>query len=238
MDIKQINKLENSLNYVFKDKDLLLQSLSHPSLNHSQNTKKLILDYERFELLGDAILNFVITEILFLNYKNFNEGKLAKIRATLVCKDTICKIAANIDLASYIIMTEGEETSGGRKNANNIENAMEAVLAAIYLDSDIETVKKIILSHWHTLLTNSHSVTTDPKTALQEWSQEQFHLIPEYKVIEKTGPAHSPFFIVNVEVKPYSATGTGHSIKAAEKDAAKNILDKIDIKKNHHERLL
>src|SRR5262249_6874334 len=145
---KHLPGLEQLINYHFKDKSLLIEALSHPSLKQHGHSVALQRNYERLELLGDAVLGFVITEILFKNFAEFNEGKLARIRSNLVCKDMLCHVAAKLKLADYIIMTEGEEISGGRSNPNNIENAMEALIAAIYLDSDIHMVRQVIQNLW------------------------------------------------------------------------------------------
>ena len=118
------NKIEQVTGYRFNKGELLIEALSHPSLKQHIQKHQISKDYERLELLGDAILNFIITEFLFKNLAHHDEGTLAKARSFLVCKETICKIAAAINLADDIIMTHGEEISGGRSNPNNIENAM------------------------------------------------------------------------------------------------------------------
>ena len=136
---QHIAGLENALNYKFKNLALLKEALSHPSLKQHDNT---IVDYERLELLGDSILGFLITEMIFNNFLFYEEGSIAKIKAYVVSRETIVKVAETLCLSEYILMTIGEEKSGGKTNQNNIENVMEALLAAIYLDSDIHQVKK------------------------------------------------------------------------------------------------
>jgi ribonuclease III len=220
-------KLEKLLGYNFKDKNLLIEALSHPSLK--QHSSSQYVDYERLEFLGDAILSFLITEILFSNFADYDEGKLAKIRAYLVCKETLCKVAAKLNLSNYIIMTQGEELSGGRDNPNNIEDATEALIAAIYLDSDINIARKIVQNLWADFIVVKDLTNYDPKTPLQEWAQSKGFPVPIYKVINKKGASHSTTFTVSVTVKGHSQTGTGHSIKEAEKDAARELLRTIGL---------
>lgn len=222
------NDLEKLLGYNFKNKELLVEALSHPSLrqHHEYKDDK---DYERLEFLGDAVLNLVITEILFSSFKDYNEGNLAKIRSYLVCKETICMVGAKLTLKDYIIMTYGEEVAGGRDNPNNIENTTEALIAAIYLDSDIETTHNIIGKLWAEFINVKDLTDYDPKTALQEWAQAREHHLPIYQLIKREGVAHSSIFTVLVKVKDYEQTGAGHSIKEAEKDAARSLLHRLKL---------
>ncbi|WP_250312126.1 ribonuclease III [Rickettsia endosymbiont of Oedothorax gibbosus] len=221
-------KLEQDIGYSFNDKDFLLEALSHPSLK--QNTLKhgIQKNYERLELLGDTIINFAITEILFKNFSTYNEGKLAKIRAYLVCKELLCKVAAKINLSNYIIMTYGEELLGGRQNPNNIENTMEALIAAIYLDSNIDTVKKIIYDLWYEFIDIIDLADYDPKSTLQELAQKKGSEKPVYQVIKREGSPHATIFTVLVQMDEYQQTGTGHSVKEAEKVAARKLMNYLN----------
>lgn len=224
--MESFEKLENLLGYNFKNKELLIEALSHPSLrqHHDYKANK---DYERLEFLGDAVLNLIITEILFKNFRNYNEGNLAKIRSYLVCRETICLVGAKLNLKDYIIMTHGEEIAGGRNNLNNIENATEALIAAIYLDSDINTIHNIIQNLWAEFIKVKDLTDYDPKTALQEWVQSKEHHIPIYQFIKREGVAHLSTFTVSVKIKDYEQIGIGHSIKEAEKNAARELLNRL-----------
>ncbi len=222
----QIKELENAINYAFNNKSLLIEALSHPSLKQRQS-KTPIKNYERLELLGDAILNFIITELLFKRHATGSESKLAKIRACLVGRDSICAVASEFDLSKYIIMTLGEEHGGGRNNPNNIENTMEALIAAIYLDSNIETITQIVKNWWGSFLVTDNDIN-DPKSELQEWSQSNGGDKPIYTVIQREGPSHCSTFTVIVKVQIYQATGQGSSIKAAQKQAAQKLLEEIN----------
>ncbi len=219
--------LEDSINYKFKNLDLIHEALSHPSLK--QNDTKWPKDYERFEILGDSILGFLITEILFNKYQKSDEGSIAKIKAYLVSKDTLCRVAGKINLADFILMAKGEEHSGGRINPSNIENTMEALIAAIYIDSNIDQTRVVIKNLWSELLDNFDINQMDPKTVLQEWSQSKQYGIPNYEIIEKAGKSHTPNFKVSVIIGDYKEIGYGKSIKNAEKAAAKKLLDRLGI---------
>jgi len=221
---KQIAGLENALNYKFKNLDLLKEALSHPSLKQHDNT---IADYERLELLGDSILGFLITEMIFNNFLFYEEGSIAKIKAYVVSRETIVKVAETLCLSEYILMTVGEEKSGGKTNQNNIENVMEALLAAIYLDSDIHQVKKIVQNLWFKYIENIDFSAIDPKSSLQEWMHHKNHTIPSYEVINKEGPVHAPVFTVQVTARQHKQIATGKSIKEAEKEAARRLLYKL-----------
>lgn len=221
-----IKELLRNLKYDFQNTDLLMESLSHPSLNNNKSGKNHnYTNYERLELLGDAVLSLIITEFLFQSFIEYDEGMIAKTRAALICKDTICEVANKINLPKAIIMSYGEEASGGRSNINNIENAMEALIAAIYLDSNINIIKNIVLTLWSPFLSRIDEIKAEPKTTLQELVQSQKLGIPIYEVIQRTGPAHMPNFEVAVYVGNHKKTGTGASIKSAEKEAAIKMLN-------------
>lgn len=224
--IEQIQELERKISYIFQNNDLVYESLSHPSLKQHPGSNKL--DYERLELLGDAVLSMVITEELFNRYLNYDEGKLAKIRANLVCKERICEVADQISLQNYIAMTKGEEISGGRKNPNNIENAMEAVIAAIYLDGGFHAVRKVILYLWGRYFQLDLQSIEEPKSSLQEYAQGKAMEIPRYEVLSKEGKDHDPKFKVKVILSDGSADyGEGRTVKSAEKLAAQNLLKQL-----------
>ncbi len=221
------SQLEDKINYKFKDISLLKEALSHPSLKqHDINAK----DYERLELLGDSLLGFIISEMIFSNFSNYQEGQIAKIKAYAVSKDTIVKIAQTLHLANYIIMTEGEEKSHGRENPNNLENVMEALIAAIYLDAGIIKTKEFVHKLWYEYIHDLDFDTIDPKSALQELTQHLYHNMPLYKVIEKTGLMHSPIFTVQVSAASHTQIAKGKTIKEAEKEAALKLLQVLSTK--------
>ncbi len=235
-------KLESLLGYKFSNLSLLKEALSHPSLKQDifdKNVKSYkkyantssdlpeYVDYERLEFLGDAILDFLITEMLFKKFSRHNEGGLAKIKAFLVSKEILNRISEKICLPEFIIMTKGEEFSGGRDNPSNIENVMEALIAAIYLDSDIDNTKLITENLWQDYLQDFDYDSVDPKTSLQEWSQKYKAKIPKYEITSRSGPDHSPIFTIKCLIDELSSVASAKSIKAAEKLAAKKLLDSI-----------
>ena len=148
------------------------------------------------------------------------------MRSNLVCKESIAKAGESVGISNFIIMTEGEENTGGRDNINNIENATESLLGAIYIDSgSLDIPKKTIHQLWGSMLENPE--INDPKSSLQEWAQSSGKGIPNYIVTKQEGSIHEPFFTVKVTIKGYSAKGSGSSKKNAEKDAAQQLLSTL-----------
>lgn len=223
-----MEELEKILNYNFKNKELLKEALTHPSLS----VNKKIKNYERLEFLGDSILSMVIIEYLYKKYKNEKEGQLSKRKSYLVSKDILSNIARNMNIGKYIIMTKGEEKSGGRDNKNNLENVMEAIIGAIYLDSNIYTVRKFILNIWEPIDKEEKTPHNDPKTKLQEWSQKIYKQTPEYKLIkeEETADNRKIFYIKLTLPNGINLKDSGYNIKEIEEKLAQNMLKTIEKK--------
>ncbi|MGC0371573.1 MAG: hypothetical protein DGJ47_000262 [Rickettsiaceae bacterium] len=219
-----ITKLEAKLDYQFQNYDLIEEALSHPSLKQHTASAK---NYEKLEILGDSILGFLATEMIFHSSEKLNEGDIAKIKAHIVSREVISKVAKQINLAQHIIMTPGEEKSGGRINASNLENSMEALIAAIYLDSNISTTQKIVRSLWSKHMSNIDLNNTDPKSQLQELCHKELKETPQYKVINRHGEDHSPLFEVEVRVSSCYQTAKDNSVKKAEKRAAKLLIQQL-----------
>ncbi len=223
MSSKDIEVLEDVLEYRFKDKKLLIEALTHKSFKQSY-------DNERLEFLGDAVLDLIVGEYLFFKFKNSDEGKLSKIRASLVNEDGFDKLARSIDLGDYIYLSNAEENNGGRDKPSLLSNAFEAVIGAIYLEAGLQTVKEIAIK----LLEKNYkdisldSLFRDFKTTLQELTQARFGLTPEYKVIASRGPDHKKEFeiAVIIEEKEY-ARAVGKSKKIAQQEAAKQALEQL-----------
>ncbi len=214
---KNIKILQEQLGYEFQDKSLIVEALTHKSY-------KQPYDNERLEFLGDAVLDLVVGEYLFFKFRKSDEGKLSKIRASLVNETGFEKLARALNLGDYILLSNAEENNGGREKSSLLSNAFEAVMGAIYLEAGLEVVSKIAI----TLIESNHdeisldSLFRDFKTILQELTQARFGITPEYKVLSSSGPDHLKEFEVGVfiEGKEY-ARAIGKSKKIAQQESAK-----------------
>lgn len=226
---KNFEALQQTLGYTFENIQLLEKALTHPSLSRLRGTGKKLFNYERLEFLGDGVLGLIIAELLFSLFKDENEGALAKRHAALVRGETVTAIAIELSIGEHILMAEGEEQTGGRQNASNLENTLEALIGAMYLDGGLEIVKAFVLQHWTPKAQAMKKPPKDPKTALQEWAQARKLPIPEYKAIKTEGPAHLPLFTIEVSVKGQEKLqATGKSKKLAEKKAATAMLEILE----------
>lgn len=214
--------IEHILSIKFKDKKLIEQALTHPSFS------KTGADYERMEFLGDHVLGIVMAEILYKKFPDENEGQLTKRLAALICGETLVKIAKNLKLGEHLKMAQSEVAAGGRENRSTLENAMEATIAAIYLDQGMEVARDFITRSWADAIDNMQLPPKDAKSSLQEWAQGRALPLPEYEVISTTGPSHAPVFEVVVKVQGLEPkTGKGSSKRIAEQEAAKEVLKNI-----------
>ncbi len=212
-------RFQEIIGYEFKDISLLEQALTHSSFANENRLPKGS-DNERMEFLGDAVLEIVSSEFLYLNYKELPEGKLSSFRASLVCEASLFISCKDIDIASYIRMSKGEETTGGRKRASILTDAFEAVIGAIYLDGGIEPAAKFIKA---TALNDIEhkKLYHDSKTKLQEVVQAHFSGGPSYVLVKEDGPDHMKSYTVALMVQDKEISqGSGSSKKAAEQDAA------------------
>ncbi len=218
-----IEILEEILNYRFKDKKLIIEALTHKSF-------KQPYDNERLEFLGDAVLDLIVGEYLFKKFSKSDEGKLSKIRASIVNEAGFDKLARSINLGEYIFLSNAEENNGGRDKASLLSNAFEAIMGAVYLESGLEVVNKIAID----LLEKNYddisldSLFRDYKTTLQELTQARFGITPEYNVIASRGPDHKKEFelAVVIEGKEY-ARASGKSKKIAQQEAAQMALEML-----------
>lgn len=219
------DELEKKLNYTFKDKKLLEEALTHPSMSYN----KKHFNYEKLEFLGDSILSMVIIEYLFKKHTNETEGELSKRKAFLVSKDVLYQIAKNIELGKFIIMTAGQEQCGGRSNINNLENVVEAIIGAMYLDANLEVVKNFILNTWVKFDEEKIKAPKDPKSELQEIIQKKFKVLPEYKLLRtETIDDNRQVFYMLLSVPEYGCIeSSGYNIKQVEKELAVIMLGKI-----------
>jgi ribonuclease III len=224
--VADIRKLQKILGVTFNQSALLEEALVHSSYIN-ENPGSSINHNERLEFMGDAVLGFIMAERIYRELPDLSEGEMTKARATLVRGDTLARIAGEIGLGDFLYMGKGEEASGGRTKAPNLAGALEAVIAAIYLDQGIYAAKivvsKIFEKEWEKLV--SQGVEEDYKSKLQEIVQRKYQTAPIYKLIGEDGPDHDKTFTVEVVVKgKWFGTGQGKSKKLAETEAARIAL--------------
>jgi len=226
---KQIALAEKYLGINFNDKDLLKKALTHGSFAYEAGEGQKDI-YERLEFLGDAVLNFVITDFIFLRFPKFHEGDLARLRANLVNAQVLADLAQEIRLGECILLGKGAELSGGRERTSILSDSYEAILGAIYLDQGIERVKTFILQKFRDLILKSVSAErlSDDKTALQEYVVSKFSVMPDYEIVLEEGPVHERVFSAEVSVSgKVWGCGMGGSKKKAELAAAKEALEAL-----------
>ncbi|RDD35634.1 Ribonuclease 3 [Wolbachia endosymbiont of Cylisticus convexus] len=228
MNIKILNDtISKVINYKFTDHAILEEALTHPSVN-KRNSENQIVSYERLEFLGDSVLNMVVSAMLFKMFPKEKEGALAKRKTDLVCGSTIANVAKEVELGNFIIMNNSERYNGGRCTLKNLENSLEALIGAIYIDGGFESVEKFIIRHWEKLAKDILDPPQDPKTSLQEWTQKNKLPLPEYELVKQTGPAHNPEFTISICIENYGkVSASAYSKKIAEQKAAELMLEKI-----------
>lgn len=212
--------LEQRLGYTFRDRQLLVTALTHTS--YANEDKGRSQHNERLEFLGDSVLSVVVSEYLFSQNRNLPEGQLTRIRASLVCEDSLFGFAMQLGLGEYLRLGRGEEKSGGRTRPAILADAFEALIAALYLDGGLELARGFILPY----VKAAHATAHDYKTRLQEVVQQNPEERVRYEVVEQTGPDHAKHFVVEVHLNSNCiGRGSGHSKKAAEQQAAKEALE-------------
>jgi len=221
---EKLDQLQQKLKYTFRNIALLQAAITHRSLPDINN--------ERLEFLGDSIINFLIAETLYARWPEAQEGQLSRLRSSLVKGDTLAAIANEIQLGSSMRMGLGEIRTGGHLRTSILADATEATIAAIYLDSDLETCRRIIMPWFKARIDklSFNDKLKDPKSRLQELLQGQQASLPDYKIIAITGEAHAQTFTIRCEVSSLqkSADGVGTSRRKAEQAAAENLLAQIE----------
>ncbi|MCX8084865.1 MAG: ribonuclease III [Calditerrivibrio sp.] len=210
--------------YEFKNKELLLEALTHSSYSYEN---KLNRNYERLEFLGDAVLQLIISEYLTIKYKEFDEGVLSKYRAYFVSEEFISQIAQQIDLGRFIRLGRGELIAGGSRRPSILCDIFESVVAAMYLDGGYNEARRFIIKIASEKIDEVIKLNkfTDYKSELQKLTQKLFEDLPEYVLKYETGPEHDKTFVVDLFIKGYYyCTGEGKSKKKAEQDAAKKAF--------------
>ena len=226
-EIIWLEPLQENLNYRFKNIELLVTALTHSSYAN-ENKLKATDSNERLEFLGDSIINFIVSQYLFNKYPNYPEGELTKIRAKVVCESSLAFAARKIELGKYLLLGKGEEATGGRDRDSILADASEALVGAIYMDSDFETTNKLLLENFEADLVYAVArgvLFIDYKTELQENLQKKTKSKIEYKVVKEVGPDHNKIFYIDVLVdNKVVGTGSGRNKKEAEQMAAKDAL--------------
>jgi ribonuclease-3 len=221
--INKLETLQRHLGYRFNNEKLLTQALTHRSVKGEHN--------ERLEFLGDSILNFIIGHALYQKLPYAKEGDLSRYRASLVCEETLAELAVNFDLGEYLILGVGELRAGGFRRKSILADALEAIIAAVYLDSDLLTVQHLVELWFVSRLNDVATVKVkkDPKSRLQEYLQAQKFPLPVYKVVDVVGADHDQTFYVECSVDGMSEVAKGHgsSRKIAEQIAAENFLKEV-----------
>ena len=217
--VKTIKEFQEVIGYEFENESLLRQALTHSSYANEKHMKKLS-DNERLEFLGDAVLEAVSSEFLFLNYRDLPEGDLTRLRASMVCEPTLAYCTKEIDLGSYIYLGKGEDMTGGRTRKSVLSDALEAVIGAIFLDGGFDAAKAFVLRYIMTDIEHKR-MFYDSKTILQEVCQAKFHQNVTYQLLGESGPDHAKVFHVDVTVGDHKlGDGSGGTKKAAEQEAA------------------
>lgn len=221
-----INKFEDIIQYHFHDKKHLRQAFTHSSYSNERKLNK-VGDNERLEFLGDAVLEVVTSEFVYINYPDMKEGDMTKLRASIVCEPTLALCAKEIKLGDYLLLGKGEELTGGRERDSILSDAFEALIGAIYLDGGFANAKEFIRDFILADIDNK-KLFYDSKTILQEIIQSNYKEPLNYNLLNEEGPDHNKKFTVEVEIEGnVLAKGTGRTKKAAEQEAAYKAILKI-----------
>ncbi len=224
-----IEKFEQMVGLKFKNKELLKRALTHRSFLN-ENKQDDLKNNERLEFLGDAVLELVISEYLFHEYPDRPEGELTSFRAAVVKTENLAKVSKELNFGQYLLMSKGEEMTGGREKEYLLANTFEAIVGAFYLDQGYEPVKEFLTKHLTPQISTivKYRLDVDAKTKLQEKTQSIFKTTPVYKIVHEKGPDHDKIFTVKVIIKGKAyGEGTGATKQKAEDAAAAATLKKI-----------
>jgi len=217
-----IDVFERAIGYTFDDQKLLTEALTHSSAVDAVSN-------ERLEFLGDRVLGLIIAQALLERFPNESEGTLAPRLNGLVRRETLATVAGSVNLGAYLKMARSESQSGGRRKQGMLADAMEAVIAAVFLDGGLSSARDVILDAWCPHLEAQASAPIDAKTALQEWAQGRALPLPTYTTISREGPDHKPVFKIEVSLKTGErAEGVDNSKRAAQQAAAETLLAKLE----------
>lgn len=234
--MKNLLDLEHKLNYYFNDRNLLKNALLHKSLGNERKEYKN-QNNERLELLGDAVLDLIVAEYLYKNYKNASEGTIAKLKAMIVSEPILAKISRQIGIGKFLMLSRGEIVSGGRNRESILADSFEAILGAVYIDSNLDEARVFALSHIKQYIDHieENEDILDFKSILQEYVQKEFRTVPTYELVAERGPDHMKEFEIQVIVGNYKEKAVARNKKKAEQLSAKALCIKLGVK--YHEAL-
>jgi ribonuclease-3 len=218
-----LDALAATIGHVFRSPVLLLTALTHAGAARNRDRAN-----ERLEFLGDRVLGLIIADALLARFPGESEGALAKRLAALVSRDTLAGVAGEIELGRFLVLTKGDAAAGNRQHAGILADALEAVIAALYLDGGLEAARTFVLTHWGGLMAPDSTPPRDAKTRLQELTLARSHDLPHYRVLRREGPDHQPQFEVEVTIDGARAVGSGPSKRQAEQQAAASLLGQIE----------
>ena len=220
----EVANLEARLGHKFKDRELLARALTHVSAPVTSSEGRT-LSYQRLEFLGDRVLGIVVAEMLYHAYSQASEGELSMRLAKLVRRETCASVAQDWEVGPLIVMGQGEARGGGRKKAAILSDICESLIGAVYLDGGFEAARALIEANWQGRMSADQNPERDAKTAVQEWAQGRALPAPRYSEVSRSGPAHLPVFIMQVELEGFEPErGEASSKRAAEQAAAQAFL--------------
>ena len=234
--MKNLLDLEHKLNYYFNDRNLLKNALLHKSLGNERKEYKN-QNNERLELLGDAVLDLIVAEYLYKNYKSASEGTIAKLKAMIVSEPILAKISRQTGAGKFLMLSRGEVMSGGRNRESILADSFEAILGAVYIDSNLDEARVFALSHIKQYIDHieENEDILDFKSILQEYVQKEFRTVPTYELVAERGPDHMKEFEIQVIVGNYKEKAVARNKKKAEQLSAKALCIKLGVK--YHEAL-
>jgi ribonuclease-3 len=220
-----IAQLEQRLGHAFADRDLLEQALTHASVGSGA---RQVAHNERLEFLGDRVLGLLAAEALVARHPDWREGELTRRHASLVAGKTCAEVARRLGLAAALRLAGGASKQGGRDNDRILGDAMEALMAAVYLDGGVQAARSVFTAAWTDALVSAAAEQgREPKTALQEWAMAAGRPLPSYREVSRTGPDHAPLFVVEAAVEGYAPErAAGSTLREAEKAAARALLER------------
>ncbi len=220
----ELRAFEDRLGHRFAAPDLLMQALTHPSVSGDTRPSN-----QRLEFLGDRVLNLILAEALFRDDPQASEGQLAPRYNVLVRKETLAEVGRQIGLGDAVRLGRSEMMSGGRRKDAMLADAMEAVLAAIYLDAGLDAARAVVQTHWAERIGDAEAQARDAKTALQEWAQARGERPPLYALVARDGPDHAPVFTIEAQLATGEvARATASPKRQAEQAAAQALLDRLE----------